>query len=487
LKTEEIFDMLTGIDEKLIADVGEDLENHRFYSGKAYPADEKRGFSWKPAAAAMVCAAAVVLGALFIAKYVGKTDIPIDNSSYVYSSDGSSSTPPPASSGDTSSNTPSTKPALGYYDDVFIETILENPSVGMPFTYNEVMELLTNPRYGELDSFYLVEAVELMTLPECESLPGFEDWFYKLNGVKYDEVREKGADYFYDNVFYRVKVIEDLISGEKCDYEIYTAIDYAISTGAVSPIYQKSADPPYAPGEQFTLVLYNKEGNSAFARSGVGNNLRLDVKEIDGVPFAFARLRSDFSAFNFDGTEKVSETVVTSTTNNPVMYDAKIKLSDLSDFLRRDWRYRGVGSAEKTGVSGDIMRIAEAYKNAGISLSDEQIQQLSNLFLYQNANPGWERLPYQEGIITGEVDPNAPRLDLAAAKKIISEHNDFKEIRSEFEKVQRPDYIGGSGHTVILYGIDDLGSEIVIFPDEMQIHYSKANSDGTKQTETLFE
>ncbi len=120
-----------------------------------------------------------------------------------------------------------------------------------------------------------------------------------------------------------------------------------------------------------------------------------------------------------------------------------------------------------------------------MTLSDEQLQKLSEL--YANVDPGWERLPYGEGIITGEVDPNAPRLDPETAKKIISEHTDFDEIQSEFRKVQRPDYIGGSGHTVILYEIDDLGSEIVIFPMEKQIHYLKVEPDGTKHTETLFE
>ncbi len=122
-----------------------------------------------------------------------------------------------------------------------------------------------------------------------------------------------------------------------------------------------------------------------------------------------------------------------------------------------------------------------------MTLSDEQIEKLSELYVNQNANPGWERLPYGEGVITGEVDPNAPGLDPETAKKIISEHTDFDQILSEFEKIQRPNYIGGSGHTVILYEIDDLGSEIVIFPMEKQIHYLMVEPDGTKQTETLFE
>ncbi len=96
-------------------------------------------------------------------------------------------------------------------------------------------------------------------------------------------------------------------------------------------------------------------------------------------------------------------------------------------------------------------------------------------------------MPYQEGIITGEVDPDVPGLDPETAKKIISEHTGFDEILSEFKKIQRPDYIGGSGHTVILYEIDDLGSEIIIIPFEKQIQYRKVEPDGTEQKEILFE
>ncbi len=483
MKTEEVFDMLIGIDENLIASAGEDLENYRYSAGKAYSADEKSGFPWKRVFAAMVCAA-VMVGVFFVVKNIGRTNIPIDNSNSEYSSDAGSGTTPPASSDKTSGNTPQTKPVQGYYDRVFKEIVIENISSGPISTYSEVMDMMTGSEYGGLDSFYLVEAIELMKLSDCEKLRGFDDWFYRVNGVKYDEVRdelkEKGVDYPRENLIFRVKVIEDLISGEKCDYEIYTDLSM------FSPINQKSGDPPYAPGEKFTVALFNKAEDSDLTESGAGYVFRLDVREIDGIPFAFARSRSDFLVYNFDGTEKVSKTVVTSTTDNPVTYNAKIKLSDLSDFLRRDWLYRGVGSnAANTGYDKNIQSIVEEYKNAGVTLSDEQLQKLSEL--YANVDPGWERLPYQEGIITGEVDPDAPRLDLETAKKIISEHTDFDEILSEFRKVQRPYYIGGSGHTVILYEMDDLGSEIAIFPIEKQIHYLKVDPDDTEHTETLFE
>ena len=681
MKTEDIFDMLTGIDEKLISSAGEDLENYRCSEGKVYSVGEKSGFSWKRAAAAVACAAAVMLGALFVVKNIDRPKIPVDDPSSDYSSSadsGSSSSTENSSSSSSSGSSvessssssvessssdnpngesnpsvtqdisaissedpqvgfwvalhanensvkagspfsaeisfgscarnleritvtissgdfdiskscpdeyvvdgqkysnadfyvaPSSKispddlpahftislspkskkeiyygrtdivlteylaggystgtvtlyhygnsdlicfstisqkeaesiyiaeggemrqtpaPASqGYFDSVFKEIAIEPPSTGMPFTYDEVMERLTDPKFGKLDSYYLCEAAELLTLPECEKLPGFEDFFYRLNGVKYDEVKSEGADYFGDNVFYRVKVIENLLSGEKCDYDIYTAIDYQIGAdGDISPSYQRRGDPPYAPGERFTLVLYNKEENSGFTRSGALIDLRLDVKEIAGVPFAFSRQRCYLSSLNIDGTEEISETVIASTTGNPVKYGARIKLSDLSDFLRKDWQKRKAENEANSGYDKDILRIAEEYKNAGITLSDEQLQKLSELYYNNFANPAWARLLYQEGIITGEVDPSLPKLDLETAKKIISEHNDFDEILSEFKKVQCPDYVGSMGTEILYYGIDGSGgSDIAIYTEWKQIEYYKIEPDGTVQSEMLF-
>lgn len=686
MKTEEIFDMLTGIDEKLISSVGEDLENYRYSAGKAYSVDEKSGFSWKRASAAIVGAAAVMLGAFFVVKNIDRTKIPIDDPSSDYSSDadsGSSSSTENSSSSSSSSSessssssvessssssvessssdnpsgesnpsvtqdisaissndpqigfwvalyakenavkagspfsaeisfgssarnleritvtissedfeiskscpdeyvvdgqkysnddfyvAPSSKispddlpahftitlspksekeifsgstdivlteymvggysigtvtlyyygdsdliclstisqkdaesiyiaeggemwqpPASqGYYDSVFKEIAIEPPTLwGPPPTFDEVIDEADDPKYGRLDSFYLVEAVEIMIKSESGELIGFEDWFYGKYGVKYDEVRDKpevqGADYFGNSVIYRVKVIEDLITGEKCGYDIYTDVYMN------GPISQSPGDPPYAPGERFTLLLRNKAEGSEIRDTAEESIFRLDVKEINGEQVAFARRKccgmSYFIAMNFEGSEKISETVVTSTTDNPVTYNTKIKLLDFCGFLRKEWQNRGVGSGEYTGYEKYIQQIAEEYKTAGINLSDEQIKKLNDLYVSQKVNPGWERLPYQEGIITGEVDPNAPRLDLETAKRIISEHTDFNEIIAEFKKVQQPNFIGGSGHIVIIYKMDDSGSEITFDLFEKQIHYLKVDPDGTRQTEILF-
>lgn len=91
MKTEDIFDMLNGIDEKLIEKAGEDLENYRHSEGKVYYVEEKSGFSWKRASAAIVCAAAVMLGGFFVVKNANRMVVPADDPSSDYSDTDSSS------------------------------------------------------------------------------------------------------------------------------------------------------------------------------------------------------------------------------------------------------------------------------------------------------------------------------------------------------------------------------------------------------------
>lgn len=64
-----------------------------------------------------------------------------------------------------------------------------------------------------------------------------------------------------------------------------------------------------------------------------------------------------------------------------------------------------------------------------------------------------------EKIVEGEIDEDAPRLDLVTLKKIIEDSKTFDEILTELHKNQPyPDLIfDGSGHTVIVYLLDDNG------------------------------
>lgn len=135
-----------------------------------------------------------------------------------------------------------------------------------------------------------------------------------------------------------------------------------------------------------------------------------------------------------------------------------------------------------------IQWIAKVYKNEGKIISDEQVQKLNELYVSQKKNPAFERLLYQEGIIIGDVDPNAPKLDLATAKDIIAKCNNFEEILSEFDKVQKyPDSLGGSGVSFLVYQLSEY-EEISIIIEQRDIAYAVFNPDGTvKSTEMLFE
>lgn len=214
-----------------------------------------------------------------------------------------------------------------YYDDVFKEIIEEIPSSGAPMTYDDVMEVMTNPDNGGLDSYYLVEAIELMKLSDCEKLRGFEDWYYKLNGMKYDGI------HYGRNVIYKVKAIKDLIMGEDCNKELYIALS------SCEPMYQKAGDPPYAPGEKFTVALFNKAEDCDITQSGSGFFFRFDIEEnSDGLTALVRKANSDICANEVVEVTKISKNVITSTTENPVQYIAEFELSELVDFLHKDWK-----------------------------------------------------------------------------------------------------------------------------------------------------
>ncbi len=243
-----------------------------------------------------------------------------------------------------SSNEISLTEQKAFYDNIFEDFIEENPAlIGAPMTYDDVMAVMTDPMHGGLDSYYLVEAVELLKLSDCEKLRGFEDWFYRINGVKFDNSNNyDGYDYGSD-VIYKVRIIKDLITGEDCSKEIYT--DLYIS----NPMHQKAGNPPYAPGEKFTIALFNKAEDSDITQSGAGYFFRFDVDDNnDNLTALVRKENSEICASKLVEMTKISKSVVTSTTKNPVQYVAELNLSDFVDFLRKDWEDREVSHYEKT-------------------------------------------------------------------------------------------------------------------------------------------
>ena len=132
-------------------------------------------------------------------------------------------------------------------------------------------------------------------------------------------------------------------------------------------------------------------------------------------------------------------------------------------------------------------KIVEIYKKAGIEINNKQINSLTKLYDEKNVNPDYERLMYEEGIITGEVDPTTPKLDLSTAKDIIKRYTDFESIIAEFEKVQNhPDIVGGSGVTHIIYKYNQYDEIVVLYEQEEIIHHVLDSEGNITSSEKLF-
>ena len=226
-----------------------------------------------------------------------------------------------SASGDTSNTSvpPDDKPA---YDDVF-EEIAVNTYTGAPMTYDEIMEMITpdaeHPMW-DVDSFYLVETVKALSSDECEQLAGRDDL---------------GSGYM---TVYEIKVLEDLISGEKTD----RTERILITMGTAER--QKGGDPIYAPGEKFTIILAKPYAGADFLRTPGAFAFRYDVaSDGEGNTVLYSR-HSDLDRLQLDTSEDIDEKVITSTTQNPAHYTQKLSLNALTEFLRTDWEQRGASS-----------------------------------------------------------------------------------------------------------------------------------------------
>lgn len=190
-----------------------------------------------------------------------------------------------------------------YFDKVFKG--LNPQGSGGFIDYNDyVGTLVDNQLHGPTDSFYLVECISALTPKKASELFGETDNWRQ---------------------YYEVRLIRDLVDGSEPDRVVFVRM-----SGAVE--YQEDYYPAYAPGEKFTLYIYQEK--DGFCQVADGQMLRYDVYDEDGELWAYSRNNNIIDDLAFAGSEDIAETRVTSTTRNPVKYTQKLPLDSLAEGMR---------------------------------------------------------------------------------------------------------------------------------------------------------
>lgn len=126
-------------------------------------------------------------------------------------------------------------------------------------------------------------------------------------------------------------------------------------------------------------------------------------------------------------------------------------------------------------------------EKANNTLSEVQLQKLSELEEKATSLVGCYL--YQQKVIVGEIDELDTRLDLQTVQEIISQNPNFNDILCELETKQTyPDFVGGSGVSILEYWFDDLGNEkIIIIYEQQEVYYTVLDNDGSiKTNEKLY-
>lgn len=190
-----------------------------------------------------------------------------------------------------------------YFDKVF-KGLNPQGSGGFIDYEDYVATLAENQLNKPIDSFYLVECISALTPKKASEL------FSEI-----DNWRQ----------YYEVRLIRDLVDGSEPDRVVFVRM-----SGAVE--YQEDYYPAYAPGEKFTLYIYQE--TDGFCQVADGQMLRYDVYDEDGELWAYSRNNNIIDDLAFDGSVDIAETRVTSTTRNPVKYTQKLPLDSLAEGMR---------------------------------------------------------------------------------------------------------------------------------------------------------
>lgn len=190
-----------------------------------------------------------------------------------------------------------------YFDNVF-RSLVPGGSGGIIDYADFVLTLKSWQQQQASDSFYLAECVSTLTKKKASELFGeTENW----------------------RQYYEVRLIRDLVDGTEPDRVVYIRM-------TASPDYQESGDPPYCPGERFTMFIDRE--TDGFCQSSDSHMLRYDVYEEGGELWAYSRNNYIIDALGFTGSEDISEKRVTSTTQNPAKYTQKLPLDSLAEGMR---------------------------------------------------------------------------------------------------------------------------------------------------------
>ncbi len=217
------------------------------------------------------------------------------------------------------------------YTDQFEGFAEENPAAyGPPPTCEEIMNNLAPrsdyPEYN-VDSFYIVEVISALPNEKYMEMAGWRDGYY--------------------DTVYHVRLVEDLISGEKLDRSVCVRLPAGLGA-----CIQTQGDPTYAPGERFAAVLTKPCEGYDFVMTVCDYALRYDLPqqaftEKDEETMLYFRgrglARSPIADLPFDA-EEINITSTFSTPQNPATYIQKIALGDLVEFLREEWQKRGISS-----------------------------------------------------------------------------------------------------------------------------------------------
>jgi hypothetical protein len=112
------------------------------------------------------------------------------------------------------------------------------------------------------------------------------------------------------------------------------------------------------------------------------------------------------------------------------------------------------------------------------SLTAEQNELLSQLKEKGNRLIG--EFQRKEKEIRGEFAENSPRVTMNDIESIISESDTYREITSKLQMIQKyPDFIGGSGVTIVEYWFDDYGyQKLLLILEQEDVIYVKCNNSG---------